>query len=82
MTIKQKETWDNVKITLIDIGRMSKEEGDRLAQRLNGKTYMNFEILVCPAGGECAISAQTMYDGSMEEIMGMFIFLMAGELAR
>ena len=82
MTINQIKTWDGVKLTTINIGRMSKGEGDRLAQRLNGKTYMNFEVLVCPAGGECAISAQTMYDGSTEEIMGMFIFLIASELAR
>lgn len=82
MAINQIITRDGGKLTTINIGRMSKGEGDRLAQRLNGKTYMNFEILVCPAGGEWAISAQTTYEDSPDAIMGMFVFLMAGELAR
>ena len=82
MIINQVNIWNDIKLTTINIGRMSKREGDRLAQRLNGKTYMNFEILVCPAGGECAVSAQTTYDDNMDAIMGMFIFLMAGELAQ
>jgi len=59
-----------------------KEWGDKLAARLNGKTFMDFEILVCPAGGEYAVSAQTTYDGTVDKILGMFIYLMATEIVR
>ena len=81
MTIEQITCWDDTKLTTIRMGRGSKQWGDALAAKLDGKTYMRFEIAVCPAGGECAISAQTRYDGTADEILGMFVYLMATELA-
>ena len=79
-SINQVTCSDNVKLTTIDIGRGSREWGNKLAAKLNDKTFMHFEILVCPAGGECAISAQTTYNGTVDEILGMFIYLMATEM--
>ena len=82
MTIEQTVCLDGIKFTTISLGRMCKERGDKLAAKLNGKTFMNFEIIVAPAGGECAISAETTYDGTTDKILGMFLYLMATELAR
>ena len=81
MNVKQTTTLDNTKITTIDLGYMMREQGKKLAAKLNGKTYMDFEIIVAPAGGECAITAQSYYNGEADEILGMFLFLMASELA-
>lgn len=72
---------DNTKITTIDLGSMSREEGNKLAEKLNGKTFMDFQIIVAPGGGQWFVSAQSFYDGDKEEILGMFLFLMASELA-
>lgn len=74
-------TTDNTKITTIDLGNMQQEQGEKLAKRLNGKTYMDFQISIAPGGGSCAITAQTFYDDDKDEILGMFLFLMASELA-
>ncbi len=82
MTVNQRTILDNQKITTIKIGRMSRSSGKKLADKLNGKTYMDFEIIVAPAGGDCVISAQTSYDGDEEEILGMLLFTMANELVR
>jgi hypothetical protein len=82
MTIEQitSEHMDG-KLTTIDLGRMSKEQGDRLAKKLNGQTFMDFQIQVAPDGGEWGITAQTSYNASADEILGMFLYVMASELA-
>ena len=79
MTTEQIETPEG-KITTIDLGNMTREAGNKLAEKLNGQTYMNFEILVCPIGGSYAVMAQSFYDGTADEILGMFLFVMATEL--
>ena len=80
MNTEQIETTEG-KITTISLGNMTKEAGQVLAAKLNGQTYMNFEILVCPNGGSWTILAQSFYDGTIDEILGMFLFLMATELS-
>jgi len=80
MTTEQIETPEG-KITTISLGNMPKELGQNLVEKLNGQTYMNFEILVCPIGGSYAVMAQSFYDGTVDEILGMFLFVMATELA-
>jgi hypothetical protein len=82
MNATQVTTYDNTKITSIFLGYMQREEGNKLAKKLNGKTFMDFKVLIVPAGGQCAITAQTFFDDDKDEILGMFLGLMASELAR
>jgi len=75
-TITQTKTPEG-KYTSIEIGMMSKEQGEKIKEKLEGKTYMNFRILVCPSGGSFEVFAETNYDGKKDDILGAFIFLMA-----
>ena len=75
-TITQTKTQEG-KYTSIEIGMMSKEQGEQIKAKLEGKTYMNFRILVCPAGGSFEVFAETNYDGKKDDIIAVFVFLMA-----
>lgn len=80
--IEQVKLHDGTKLTTIWIGRMGHERALNLKARLDGQTFMLFEIILAPAGGELAVTARTTYDASADEILRMFIFNMACELAR
>ena len=60
--------------------RFCKAQGEKIKEKLDGKTYMDFRILVCPAGGEYEIIAETNYNGTEDEILGMFMHLLATSL--
>lgn len=45
----------------IDIGYMDKEEADALHAKLDGKTYMKFEIIRAPSPGGTHVSAASLY---------------------
>lgn len=50
---------------------------ERLNRILHGKTYMNFNIVVCPAGGSFDVLAETNYDASEEEVRDFLLFVLA-----
>jgi len=81
MTVEQIENYAG-KLTTIDMGFMSKAQGDKLASILNGKTYMNFEVIVAPAGGDCKVDVQSQYDAPADEILGMLLCEMAYQLIK
>jgi hypothetical protein len=81
MTVEQIRNQHGT-LTTIGIGNMSKERSAKLAQILGGKTYMNFEVIVAPMGGECAVSVQSRYEASQDEILGMLLYVMANELVK
>lgn len=80
--ITQTEFEDGRKVTSIQVGRGSKEWGERIKAKLDGTSYMDFEIIVAPDCGEFAVTAQTWYDAEPDEIMDMFVYLMAIEVGR
>lgn len=69
------------KYTMISLGaNFEKEDGEKIKARLHGKSYMNFEVLVCPVGGSFEIFVQTDYEESRVEILEFLVGLMACEL--
>lgn len=68
-----------VTIELGNIG--SKEQAERIANKLNGKTYYNFKVEYAPCAGNYPVSVSTDYEGAEEEeVKEMLIFVMACEL--
>jgi hypothetical protein len=67
--------------TQIEIGNMSKEKAQRVYDRVEGKTYMNFHVVrgVIP-GPERCVTVETSYEADREDIIGMLLFLLASEL--
>jgi len=78
--IKQYTSLDGKALTVINIGKFTSEKADSIKRQLNEKTFMCFEICIAPFNGSFNVTAETDYQGSTEEIMGMFIFLMACNL--
>lgn len=63
------------------IGRFLPQRAQQIKDRLHGQTYLNIEILICPAGGEFEVIAQTLHPAcSQEEFVGMLVYVMACEL--
>jgi hypothetical protein len=54
---------------------------ERLKERLHGKTYMNFRIYGCPAGGEDEIWAETSYAATESEIKEFLLYVLASDVA-
>jgi hypothetical protein len=69
-------------MTTIFIGNASRQEAERFALKIDGKSYMNFKVEICPIGGECAINVTTDYKASKREIQGMLNFIMFCELSK
>lgn len=64
----------------IDIGQMGKDKADKVFEKINNKTYMNFQVCRAPMPGGICVSISSEYDAPREEIIGMLLFVMAGEL--
>lgn len=71
---------DGVKVTTIDIGNTDKQRADIIKERLNGKSYMDFQVICAPHMGSYHVSVQTVYNATPDEIMGMLLFAIATEL--
>ncbi len=67
-------------LTIIDIGNTDKLQADIIKERLDGKTYMDFQVICAPDMGSYHVSVQTVYDATPEEIMGMLLYYLATEL--
>ena len=63
--------------TTIDLGCMSEKAAAKVYAALNGKTFMNFRVNrgVCPSG--MAVTVETDYDDTLEEISGMAMHVLA-----
>jgi hypothetical protein len=55
---------------------------ERFKAAVHGRTYMDFRVLVCPAGGEFSIVVESSYPAPAEEVRGMLLHLMAAEIMR
>ena len=67
-------------LTIINIGNTDKHRADIIKERLDGKTYMDFQVICAPYMGSYSISVQTMYDAPRDEIIGMLLYIVATEL--
>jgi len=73
-----------VRCTIIRMAREgSRERAEQFKQMIwaNG-CYMDFEVLICPAGGEFEILVQSRYDAPKEEILGMLLSILYSHIAR
>jgi len=50
---------------------------DKLKQALNGKTYMDFNVIACPVGGSFDVFVESAREDSEEELTGMVMMVMA-----
>jgi len=67
----------------IQIAReISRERAQRFVDAIEGKSFMNFQVIVAPAGGELAISVQTDYTDDEAEAQGMLSYLMYSAITR
>lgn len=57
------------------------ERAEGLKRALHGKTYMNFRVTVCPAGGMFTVNVETDYDASEAEIKDFLLSVLASDLA-
>ena len=69
-----------VNYTIIEIGNLDKKAADKLYEKINGKSYMNFEVIRAPCPGGFGVSVQSTYDAPRDQIIGMLFYCMANEL--
>lgn len=76
-TITQRKVGEDT-LTIIDVGNMQNAaDAERFKEKVQGQTYMNFDVVAAPMMGNFHMSVQTTYDGTEDEIMGMFVYLIA-----
>ena len=63
-----------------DIGAFSKDKAEKIKIILDGKTYMNFKVLVYPLDGEWHVLITTDYDINKEEFIEFLVFFLASQL--
>ena len=65
----------------IRIARVTKkEQAQRFVKAVDGQTYMNFQVLVCPAGGEFEVIVETAHTDDVAEAQEMLNYLMFCEI--
>lgn len=70
-------------VTTIKIARViNKEQAQKFVDAIDGKTYMNFQVIVAPDYGQLQVSVSTDYDDSREEIQGMLNSVMFHAIAQ
>lgn len=78
--ITVRDMLDGDRLTIIDIGNTDKQRADIIKERLDGQTYMDFQVICAPYMGSYHISVQTVHDATPDEIMGLLLFKLATEL--
>lgn len=66
--------------TSIFLGHLSQENAERVAEKIEGKSYMNFHVCIAPMPGGPCVTVETQYDNTPEKILGMLLFVMASEM--
>ncbi len=66
----------------IELGNVgSKEQAEKIAKKLNGQSYYNFQVDYAVWMGNYPVSVSTDYEGVTEnEVTKMLMFIMACEL--
>lgn len=73
--------------TTIPLLRVTKrEQGDAVREKLEGASYMNLHVGVCPAGGEFQVIVETAHTFEADEnaevmLLDMVATLLAGHVA-
>jgi hypothetical protein len=65
------------KITSIKVGNVCRSTGaQKFMDAIQGQTYMNFNVFVCPVGGSFDVIVETSYQASKKDITAMLMDLM------
>jgi len=67
---------------LTNLGYFTERECRSLKHKLDGKTFMNFEIGWSNYAGNCTLVLKTDYQDSEEHIVNFFLGFVLSELAR
>lgn len=73
--------------TSIPLIRVSKrEQGEAVREKLEGASYMNLHVCVCPAGGEFQVIVETRHEFDADEnaetmLLDMTATVLAGHFA-
>jgi hypothetical protein len=67
-------------IILSNLGFFTEGQCKRIKEKLQGKTYMDFDITWSNEAGNCTLIVRTEYDGTFEEIKSMFFNLVLSSL--
>lgn len=57
------------------------ERAEKIKEIFQGKTYMNFNVGICPVGGSFDVIVETQYETTQEEFTAFVIDFMADNLA-
>lgn len=80
-TATMKETamdYEVTKVTTINLTTVALEkDADGIKKALNGASYMDFQVTVCPYRGELQVNVQTSYESDEKEIVAMILHLLA-----
>lgn len=67
-------------ITTIEIAQMDEKRANRIKEKINGKTYMKFEVCDAPMPGGRFVSISTSYEAPKDEIVSMLLYVLATSL--
>ena len=65
-----------------ELGYFTERDIQRLAARLNGKTFMRFQMDCANCAGNCTLIVKTDYDAQADEIKQFFLSFALRELAK
>jgi hypothetical protein len=61
----------------------SEREATKIKAALEGKSYYNFHVAVCPMGGSSMVNVETDYEGATElEVRDMVMYVLACEVMK
>ena len=66
----------------ITIASTNRESAAKFADRINGKTFMNFQVICAPYAGQIEVSVTTDYTSDTQEAQDMLNYLMFCELSK
>ncbi len=66
----------------VNLGNFSRERGENIKTALQGKSWMQFNVGICPIGGDYPINITTIQTSDVKELNDMLILCMSGILAQ
>ena len=71
-------------MTTINVARViNKSRAEKFTQMIEGQSFMNLQVEVCPDGGEFAVNVTTMRPDTTEtEVMEMVMGIMFFEMSK
>lgn len=65
-----------------EIGYFTSTECEKIKKIMDGRTFMDFEVIYSNCAGNCTIGCKTSYDATETEIRNFFLGALIGNMAR